>query len=101
MDLAELIDSLESTFRDDFTIADKFGKKWILDTYKRAFNHWKTDRVFITELAMVMNWKCWYWYDKWNIVLSKLYEKLWFETDVYCMDNLKWDDRNYYLRRTD
>lgn len=99
--LQELIDGLESTFRDDFTIADHFGMRGILDTFKRAFREWKRDRVYITELAMVMNWKCWYWNDNWRPEYSKLYEKLWFELDTRCMDNLKGEDRKYYLKRTD
>ena len=97
----ELIASLESTFRDDFTIADRWWKNGILDTYKRAFKHWHDDLVFITELSMVMNRKAWQRADKGNYEISKLYEKLWFETDTRCMDNLKGDDRKYYLRRTD
>lgn len=97
----DLIRSLESTFRDDFTIADKYWEKWILDTFKRAFKHWKKDLVFVTELSMVMNWKARQRADRWNVKISKLYEKLWFEIDTWCMDNLKWDDRKYYLRRTD
>lgn len=92
---------LESTFRDDFTVADKFGEKWILDTFKRAFKHWKNDLVFITELALVLNWKCWEHYDNDNFQLSKIYEKLWFEVDTWCLDNLKWEDKKYYLERTD
>lgn len=96
-----MLETLESTFRDDFTIADKFWEKWIVDTFKRAFQHRHKDRVYITELALVMNWKCWYRADRGNLKLSKLYEKLRFEIDTRCMDNLKWDDRKYYLKRTD
>jgi hypothetical protein len=33
--------------------------------------------------------------------LSKFYEKLWFEVDTYCLDNLKGKDKEYYIRRTD
>ena len=33
----------EYTFLSDFDIADHFGTKAIQDTYKRAFNEWKTN----------------------------------------------------------
>ena len=52
-----MIDRLESTFRDDFTIADRFGISGIKDTYKRAFKHWKDDLQYLTELVIVLNWK--------------------------------------------
>lgn len=91
----------ETTFRDDFTIADKFGEKWIVDTFKRSFQHWKNDIVYITELAIVLNWKCWKHHDNGNMKYAKLYEKLRFEVDTWCMDNLKWKDRIYYLKKTD
>lgn len=95
------IKELESTFRDDFTIADHFGIKWIVDTYKRAFRGRSNNIYFVTELALVMNWKCWYRYEQGNMEYYKLYEKLRFEIDTRCMDNLKWKDRDYYLKTTD
>jgi hypothetical protein len=87
--IQELLKDFESTFRDDFSIADRFGKNGILDTYKRAFNEWKNDKVFITELSMVLNWKCWYWYDNDRKDYSELYQELWEKTHDWCLDNLK------------
>ena len=99
--IQELLKDFESTFRDDFTIADRFGLYGIEDTYKRAFKHWHNDTVFVTELAMVLNWKCWQWYDKWNQKYSELYQKLWEKTHEWCCSNLQWKDKEYYFRRTD
>lgn len=40
----------KTTFWMDFSIADKFGIAAIKDTYKRAFNAWKGNHVYLTEL---------------------------------------------------
>lgn len=103
----------KTTFWEDFNVADAFGAAAIQDTYNRAFEEWKTDREFITELAMVLNHRIWMWYDENLAALkmqvlderadtySKLYNKLWCELDNWCMNNLKGDDLTYYLQTTD
>ncbi len=53
----------KTTFWEDFSIAERFGAEAIRDTYKRARAEWKNDRVYGTELSMVLNHKCWYWYE--------------------------------------
>lgn len=90
-----------TTFWDDFTIADHFGKGAIQDTYNRAFEAWKGDYKYLTELVMVLNHKIWQHYHANNMVYSKLYDKLWKKADSYAMNNLKDDELNYFLRVTD
>lgn len=89
-----------TTFWSDFTIADAFGASAVKDTYNRAFNDWKNNTEYITELALILNWKIWYWQDK-NEALARLYDRLWREVDQWCMDNLTGDDLQYYLQTTD
>lgn len=89
-----------TTFYTDFSIADKFGVEAIKDTYKRVFQEWKYDYKYITELAMVLNWKLWRWYGK-NDELSMLYDSLWKEIDGWCIDNLKGKELEYYYKTTD
>ena len=48
-----------TTFWSDFSIADRFGARAIKDTYERAFNEWKDNYQYLTELVMVLNWKIW------------------------------------------
>lgn len=91
----------KTTFWEDFTIADRFGIKAIKDTYKRAFNEWKTNTVYVTELVMVLNWKLWQHYEDDNREYSKLYDELWQKTHDWCLNNLKGDDLSYYFRTTD
>lgn len=90
----------KTTFWDDFTIADAFGEKAVRDTYKRAFDEWKTDTVYLTELVMVLNWKIWQHYDG-NEPLARVYNELWQEADGWACDNLKGDDLMYFYKTTD
>lgn len=95
------LEDLESTFWDDFTIADCFWEKGIRDTYRRAFKHWKNDIKYITELVLVLNWKWRYRAGKWNINYSKLYTGLREEAHDRCCSNLQWEELKYYLRTVD
>ena len=89
-----------TTFWNDFSIADMFGIDAIKDTYNRAFEEWKTDVKYLTELVMVLNHKIWYWYEK-NDTYSSLYNDIWQEADQWCADNLTGVDAQYYFDKTD
>lgn len=91
----------KTTFYTDFSIADGFGKNAILDTFNRAFEEWKHNTTYITELAMVVNWKAWEHSDRGNDSYVELYNNLYYTVDDWCMENLKGDDIKYYLRTTD
>ena len=99
--VAEIGYEQKTTFWMDFSIADRFGDAAIKDTYKRAFREWKKDHVYLTELAMVLNRKCWEWYGKGNSRRSELYSDLYYETRDYALDHLKGDKLTYYLETTD
>lgn len=91
----------KTTFWDDFSIADRFGINAIKDTYKRAFKAWKHDVEYITELVLVLNWKCWHYYYKQNMEISSLYSDLYNKLNNWCYSNLKGKDLDYYYRTTD
>lgn len=91
----------QTTFWSDFGIAEPFGEKAVEDTYNRAFREWKNDKVYLTELSMMLNWKLWQHYDKGNEKMARLYDKLWKKTDEYAHTHLKGDDLQYYIRTTD
>ena len=66
-----------TTFYTDFSLAEMFdGVEGIKDTYKRAFEGWKHDYKYLTELYMVLNWKIWEHYET-NREFAVLYDKLW------------------------
>lgn len=89
-----------STFWQDFSIADAFGKSAIEDTYKRAFEDWKDDYIYLTELVIVLNWKIWEWYEK-NEEIARLYNELWAKTDEYACDTLEGDELRHFYEVTD
>lgn len=91
---------MKTTFWEDFTIADAFGVSAIEDTYKRAFNGWKHDYVYITELSLVLNWKMFQWYEK-DDSKYQIYYNLYTKLDAWCMDNLINSELIYYIHTTD
>ena len=90
----------QTTFWEDFSIAELFGEEAIRDTYRRTKAEWSKDRIYGTELSMVLNHKCWYWYEK-DLEISRLYARLWEEYHDWVLDNWKGEDLGYYLRITD
>ena len=89
-----------TTFYKDFSIADNFGINAIKDTYKRAFNEWKIDYKYITELTMVLNWKIWEHY-KTNLKYANLYNDLWEQLKTWVYENFNDNQLSYYYRTTD
>ncbi len=91
----------QTTFWGDFGVADVLGgASAVKDTYKRSFNNFKDDKIYGTELAMVLNWKSWEHADK-DRKLSELYADLYYKLRDYILDNWKGEDLDYYLRTTD
>lgn len=90
-----------TTFYEDFSIADRFGKAAVLDTYKRGFQTAKAmGHEYLTEFVMALNWKIWEHYET-NEPLARVYNDLWEKAANYALDNLKGDELAYYLRVTD
>lgn len=96
-----------TTFYQDFSIADNFGIDAIKDTYNKAFNEWKTNYKYITELVLVLNWKIWSYYDSTQSEdsqtnkIASVYNDLWIQLDQWCIDNLTGDALKYYYNTTD
>ena len=92
---------VSTTFWQDFSIADLFGVDAIKDTYNRAFNEWRNNYQYLTELVMILNWKLWEHYEKGNEDYARLYDKLWRVADLYACENLKGEEAEYFFRTTD
>ena len=90
----------QTTFWQDFSIADAFGISAVEDTYERAFDEWKTNYIYLTELVMVLNHKIWQ-HDERNDARARVYNELWEKTDAYACDNLKGKELEYFYRTTD
>ena len=91
----------KTTFWTDFSIADRFGEKAVKDTFKRAFKEWKHDVVYLTELALVLNEKCWNHFNTGNFDLSGLYADLFYKANDYARGHLKGEELEYYFHIMD
>lgn len=89
----------QTTFFEDFSIAERFGINAIKDTFKRAMLHHSNYKM-MTELCMVLNHKIWFTYET-KPTIAKLYNELWDKCREWCYSNLKGDELQYFLRTTD
>lgn len=66
----------QTTFYEDFSIADCFGISAVKDTYERAMKTADAlGYVYVTELVMALNWKIWEHYER-NEPLAMVYNDL-------------------------
>lgn len=89
-----------TTFPMDFAIAERFGIDAVKDTFNRAFDEWKGNYKYLTELVMVLNWKIWQWYEK-DDELAKVYDELWRKADEWACENLTGEAADYFYRTLD
>lgn len=91
---------LQTTFWSDFSIADSFGLPAVRDTFRRAFEEWKGNYKYLTELVLVLNHKIWQYHET-RPEFASLYQSLWEQADQYAAENLKDDELGYFLDTTD
>ena len=92
--------NFKTTFWSDFSIADRYGIPAIKDTFNRAFEEWKDNYIYLTELVLVLNWKIWQWYET-RESYAEVYNDLWEMADQYAMENLHGEEMNYFIETTD
>lgn len=92
---------LMTTFARDFDIADAFGASAIRDTYKKAFNEWKDNYKYLTELVLVLNWKIGQHFGLKNQEYTRIYNELWTAAGSYAEEHLKGEELAYFHRVTD
>ena len=99
--LEKMLDyKFESTFWEEFSIAEDYGAEGVKEHYDLVFSQWKDNIKFLTELVLVLNIKIFIWYGV-DDIIGKMYDQLWKETDGYAIDTLKGDDLHYYLHTLD
>ena len=91
---------MTTTFWQDFTIADFFGMAAIRDTYRRAFNEWKDNYIYLTELVIVLNHKIWQHHET-KPHYAEIYNDLWEKADNYACTHLKGEELSHFYRVTD
>ena len=91
---------MTTTFMRDFDIADMFGENAIKDTFNRAFNEWKGNYIYLTELVIALNWHIFKWYEK-DDSIAMLYNDLWEQADAYACENLRDKELSFFYKVTD
>lgn len=92
-----------TTFCRDFMTAELYGIAAIRDTFNRAFAGWKNCYKYLTELAMTLNHRLFFWHETAgeNDDRTKLYRELWKRTDAWGYNNLKGEELSFFLRVLD
>ena len=89
----------------NFTLAEAFGEEAIKSTAEYSFNKYKDNILYLTELIMVLNHKCWYWNDNSKPELTRLYINLYYQYDDkainYIEKNMPKDSMKYYFNVLD
>ena len=92
----------QTTFWQDFAIADIFGERAIIDTVVRAARDWHDNAVYITELSLVLNHRGWMHYHAKRKQYADLYFSAWeWLTGKIVNEWLTGDDLAYYYETTD
>ncbi len=86
----------ETSFWQDFTIAEMFGLIAIRHTFHVAFKEWRINHRYLTELVMVLNWKIWQWH-RVDEDVSALYSELWEKADSWALDHLQNEELDYRI----
>ena len=91
----------QTTFYEDFSIADAFGISAIKDTYERGLETAKTlGYIYLTEFVMALNWKIWEHFET-REQLARVYNDLWMKAEDIARDTLQGEELEYYYRTTD
>ena len=91
---------LESTFWEEFSIAEDYGSEGVREHYDLVFSQWKDNVKYLTELVLVLNLKLFTWF-RVDDELGKLYEDLYVDADSYALSTLDGDDLHYFLHTLD
>lgn len=92
---------VQTTFWEDFCIADKFGTGAVRDTYKRTLEYAKLDYKYLTELSIVLNHRLWFHYEKGDNTLAKVYDEVWRKCHNYAHKHLQGNELTFYFNATD
>ena len=90
----------ESSFWEEFSIAENYGSDGIREHYKVVFDQWKGNLKYLTELVLVLNWKISTWFGV-DDTIGKTYDELLRDADGYALNTLKGEDLHNYLSTLD
>lgn len=93
-------ETVTTSFWNDFTIADAFGIDAIRETFERAFDSWKHDYRYLTNLVLTLNYKSWDFAET-NEDIAEVYVELYERASAYAVETLKGKEFDYYFSITD
>ena len=104
------IQPITTTFRQDFNIAEAWGRDAVRDTFNRCVEEWKDDIRYMTNLVLVLNHKVWDWWDKEQDSKEEpwatFYNELWRRAvdtvyDLYGKGEYSREEMDFYFLMTD
>lgn len=90
----------DSTFFEEFSIAEQYGPKGIREHFNLVFREWKDNLKYVMELVQVLNLKVATWFGK-DDDLGMTYDELWHIADSYVFENYSKEDLQTYLHTLD
>ena len=89
-----------TTFWADFSVADNISQQAIRDTFQIAFDEWKDNYRYFTELVLVLNHKSWQYYGE-DDEIAWLYSHLYRIAERHALNYFTEEEMDYYYRVTD
>jgi len=105
-EMAEQLDYTPVTnLWEQFTEAEMNGLEAVDILAEDAFELYKNDIVCLTEFIMVINHKCWYWFEHNDNQVGRFYSDLYYEFDEkainYIENNMGDEAISYYFKTLD
>lgn len=93
----------KTTFFSDLSIAEFYGTKEVIDTYRRVMKEWLKNIEYITEFVICLNYKSWEWHYKKRKDMMEFYASLYEKAANAVVEHYKNDKKalEYYYRTTD
>lgn len=90
---------------EKFTECEFNGLEAIDSFAEEVFNLYKDNIIYLTEFIMVINHKCWYWFEHGDNHIARFYSELYHEFDErainYIESNMDNEAMTYYFRTLD
>lgn len=93
----------KTTFYSDLSIAELYGAKSVIDTFRNVMKHWLNDITYITEFVLCLNHKSWEWHSNGDEAMTAMYIDLYEKAADKVLEHYK-DNKealDYYYEITD
>lgn len=93
----------KTTFYSDLSIAEYYGAKSVIDTYRRVMKEWLNNIEYITEFVLCLNHKSWEWFSRKDQAMVEMYVSLYEKAVKRVLEHYKNNKGalDYYYQITD